>query len=299
MYPTRTNRNFWTKTFYKEHICSDVCNTEYEIEDNFTRITYQSGCLFPEKIEPLVVHVSDYSHHTYIDEEIPIPRNIKIKIDYPLNNPLTIEHEFKEDKITLSVVLNYFDQLYKKIYSEEEENLEKKEWDITKKCDKCSDDLYKEENLINYLESQDSIENENCSICFDELTPDNTFKIKNCPHFFHKECVIRWFNTPKVINNTVTTILEEPEEKKSNSCPVCRTPIILCKTCNSKQKIEEKFLGVVPPFDIDNIEIPDRPETNGPYKIHTLYYEELFFKGFLYEREKNILKLLPFENIQN
>ena len=61
MYPLRISRPMWTKIFYKTHECSDLCNTEYEIiDDNNMRIICQTGCIFPEKVEPLIIHIS---HH--------------------------------------------------------------------------------------------------------------------------------------------------------------------------------------------------------------------------------------------
>lgn len=291
MYPIRVSRNTWTKTFYKEHICSEACNSEYEIKDNDILITYKSGCLYPEKIEPLVVHISEYSNEvTYVNEIVPIPKKVKFHIDYPLKNPVTIEYKFDNEEIKISHILKKFDEIYKDIYKEEEEKTEKKDWEIPKNCEDCKEDnFYSPDNLDNFLEKV-HVRDIDCSICFDTLQEEDTFKIKNCTHFFHKECIIRWFNTSKADD-------ESEENQKSNSCPVCRKPIILCEKCNSKRMINIIFNGSVPPFDSVNLENPDRPETDGPYKIHTLYYEELFFKGVIYEKTKNIIRLLPFEDL--
>ena len=288
MYPLRISRPVWTKIFYKNHQCSELCNTEYEIVDDNIRITCQTGCLFPEKIEPLVIHISDHKETSpYINEEIILPNKIKFEIKYPLKKPVIFDHIFDyKQNITLKDILSIFDNFYKQIYKNEEKNLEKREWDIEKQCFECkTENFYSENKLIYYIEEYTDNEHQNeiaiCSICFEELKTENSFKLKNCNHIFHKECIIKWFNTLKTNDN----ILGETETKKSNSCPVCRNPIIFCSKCNSTQKITEKYFGVVPPFDPENLEnIQDRPETNGPYGIHTLYYEELFFKGILFNK---------------
>jgi hypothetical protein len=41
----------------------------------------------------------------------------------------------------------------------------------------------------------------------------------------------------------------------------------------------------------------DRIETDGPYRIHSLYYEELYFKGIEYNKVENTIRLLPFERL--
>lgn len=45
--------------------------------------------------------------------------------------------------------------------------------------------------------------NKNCSICLDDLTKGSVFKLKECGHEFHTECIINWF-------------------RSSSSCPTCR-----------------------------------------------------------------------------
>ena len=44
-----------------------------------------------------------------------------------------------------------------------------------------------------------------CSICCISLQDENLgYKLKKCNHYFHKECISKWF-------------------KQHNTCPICRT----------------------------------------------------------------------------
>lgn len=52
----------------------------------------------------------------------------------------------------------------------------------------CTDDLPKDE----------------CPICLEEMEPGQYAYIENCRHYFHKDCLIRWFN------------------EEEYTCPVCR-----------------------------------------------------------------------------
>jgi hypothetical protein len=290
MYPIRVNRPVWTRSFLKQHTCSELCHTQYEIQDSMIRITYQSGCLFPENVEPLTVHISNHKEIEYIDEILNIPNQVNLLVDYPLRKPFTEKHTFDHVTIRLSDVLEAFDRIYIRIYKEEEEKATKKEFFIDKECTECKEDDYNSENLSNFIHPLVSIEDEKeCSICFESDENLELFFINNCKHVFHKACILKWFNTPKVLN-------EDESLPNTNSCPVCRQSIIYCDTCKGTQKIQERFFGSVPPFNPLSDE--NRIETDGPYEIHTIYYQELYFKGILYDRIHNTISLLPLECIE-
>lgn len=280
MYPIRKSRNIWSRAFLKPHTCNELCSAQYQIQHNSIRITYETGCLFPEQVEPLCVHVSDHDEKMFIDSICEVPREVEIVIDFPLKNPLCIEHTFEgSEPVTLSMVLQVFDDLYKKIYEEEEEQASKREFVVSKGCSDCDDEKYTEEYVHLFLNP--STEGQQCNICFEE---DDLVDIELCKHSFHKQCILKWFNT-----------IRTDDERKSNSCPLCRQPIIHCKTCRGTRKTEEKYYGSVLPYSDDSDD--NRIETDGPYRIHTLYYEELYFKGILYDRINNVLRLLPYERL--
>jgi len=51
-------------------------------------------------------------------------------------------------------------------------------------------------------------EDEECPICYQHMTPETTYKTKNCKHEFHSACIERWCN-----------------DKSECTCPICRTPL--------------------------------------------------------------------------
>jgi hypothetical protein len=292
MYPIRVNRPMWCQAFLKPHTCTELCNTQYEITDNIIRILYRTGCLFPDKIEPIFIHISNHgSSIDYLDVEVNIPPETTLVIDFPLRVKVERQIQFQQTPIKMSHILSEFDRIYQEIYKEEEEKASRREFRLNQTCPDCDEEKYTEEYVAQYLTpvNPETIDEEvQCNICF-ESGPD-LFRINTCQHCYHKECILKWFNTPRVSN-------DEEEQQKSNSCPMCRQPIIFCSTCKATCLIQVPFFGVVPPYDADGEE--DRIETDGPYRIHTLYYEELYFKGIMYNRLQNTICLLPFERVDD
>jgi len=289
MYPIRQSRSTWTKSFLKEHECSQLCNTQYEINDNVIRIVYETGCLFPEKLEPVYAHISAHVSATteFLDETIDIPPTVKLIVEHALGNPVEVLHTFTEaDDIRLSTVLRAFDSIYKRVYTEEEAQATKRDFTVQKPCPDCKETDYTEECLPQFLRPPTpGNDNRSCNICFDE---GDLVKLDLCNHHYHRECILKWFN--------MTRPNEDNEPQKSNSCPMCRQPIIYCNTCKATLVIHEPYFGVVVPFSQETLD--DRIETDGPYRIYGLYYEELYFKGFVYDRVHNTLRLLPFERLE-
>ena len=288
MYPIRKNRPIWSQTFYKIHTCDSICNTELKIDNGILRILYTPGCLFPEKIEPLIIFINNYDIQEIIDEIINIPKKFTLKIHYPMHNVYLKNIFLDKDEIKISDVLELFRTSYQYVYDEEEKNSTERTFTIKKKCINCNPNI---QNLEFKLHINDFIEKcdikqpqGQCNICFDE-DGDKWF-IKNCKHVYHKECITKWFDIIKVNEET-------GETKKNNSCPLCRQIIVFCQRCNSNNYIEEEYKGVVVPFDFNNFE-NYRIETDGPYRIHSSYLEELCFKGIVYDKINNTLSLIPY-----
>lgn len=291
MYPIRASRSVWAKSFIRPHTCSELCNSNFIISDNLVRLNYQTGCLYPEKVEPAYIHLSENNNEaniSYMDDLVPVAKQVTLFIDHPLQIPLSITHEFEDEKqVTLSQIVQLFRQQYEHVYREEEEKCTPREYWIPRKCTDCSDETYTERNLESFLNSAES--EDGCSICFDD-SEVNLVRIQSCGHTFHITCLTRWFNTPKQVEN-------EMVEAKHNSCPMCRQPIITCFSCHADRIIKERYFGPVPPYEPNNPEQEDRPETDGPYHIHTIYFEELYFKGIIYDTQTKMIRLLPLERL--
>lgn len=279
-YPIRPSRPFWSITFSKPHVCDVLCNAQYELTSGSIRLTYTTGCLFPEKIEQVNIHISEHkNNNNYINYEIfNIPKTVNILIDYPMKNSYTKTITFDTDKLFISDILREFDCAYKEIYEDEEKTTTQKQYRIKTKCMECDDSFYHTDNLGQHMTS---IENNLCNICFDE---SGNFCKLACEHIFHKECIYKWYNTKKedIDKNTVNY---------SNSCPNCRSPIIRCIKCKGYKYTEEIFTGTVPPWTGEFL--LNRWLTDGKYQIFGHYYEELYFKGFVYNNINNTLSLIP------
>ena len=78
-----------------------------------------------------------------------------------------------------------------------------------------------------------------CSICLENIDKGETLKVnkkfskkKNsrylikCKHKFHKDCLIKWFNSAKA---------------NSDKCPICREPIIFKNSFINKARNEIVF----------------------------------------------------------
>ena len=295
MYPIRASRSVWAKSFARPHTCNELCHSNYIISDHMIRISYQTGCLFPEKIEPAYIHLSernDEERTRFLDEPVPVPRQVQLLIEHPLRHPRMYEHVFEENEVVyLSTIVALFDAHYKRIYAEEEEKATHREYWIVEQCSACDEDTYTEEKLADYLVAALDVTAQ-CAICFENEGDTPIVQVNHCQHVFHQACLLKWFNTTREDQDTET-------ERKSNTCPMCRQPLILCATCQSTQKIKRRFFGAVPPFNMENEDQEDRPETDGPYGIHSIYYEELFFKGIHYDAQQQLLRLLPLERLDD
>jgi len=298
MYPLRPSRPIWSRAFLKPHVCTELCNTQYEITDNVIRVTYQTGCLYPEKVEPAQIHVSNHTVTTpgaelpYLDVDVPFPTpNVRLWIQYPLRNPVEVEMEFDSTPVRLSHVLRAFDSEYKRIYAEEITRATPRNFVCQHRCTECNDEFYMESHLNDFLHPNTAPEQQ-CSICFE--SSGQLFCLRKCGHAYHRACIARWFHTaPQEA---------EGELQKHNSCPMCRQPIIFCSRCDGRRIVDVPYYGAVPPYR--NVEEDEADEfenewieTDGPYGIHTLYYEDLYVKGIVYTRATNRVQILPYVDV--
>jgi hypothetical protein len=68
-----------------------------------------------------------------------------------------------------------------------------------------------------------SKETRECSICLiDYNTVDKIILIKSCKHMYHKKCILEW-------------------NKRNNTCPLCRTIIVIEGEMNGCKKFFKKL----------------------------------------------------------
>lgn len=282
MYPIRTNRPLWSKCFFKNHICTEVCNTEYELIDRNFRFSFRTSCMYPQNIEPINIHLSKYTD--FIDTTVIIPTNVKLLFHHPFNKPIIKEYSFETTPVLMSEILKVFDTIYKELYKDEEEHTTEKTYNLENPCVECKDEDYSIEHIDQYI-TQTTETTDSCNICFEEGDENNPLiKINRCNHIYHKKCLLNWYNTPK-------TLTDGDQIPFSNSCPNCRKTIIYCQNCDGNLVTRETFVGKIPPYIPGRI----RVETDGPYQIHSFYYEDLSFKGIMFNTTTKILSLLPFQ----
>lgn len=280
MYPIRANRPMWSKCFFKQHTYTELCNTEYELFDCTFRFSFRTTCLYPQNLEPINIHLSKYTD--FIDITVNIPTKVKLLFHHPFNTPILKEHTFESSPVLLSEIVKVFDTIYKELYIDEEEHTTEKTYELENPCLECKDEDYSIDYIDQYITN---IENNcSCNICFEEFQSEDNpiIKINRCSHIYHKNCVLNWYNTPK-------TLTDGDQIPYSNSCPNCRKTIIYCQNCDGNLCNRETFVGKIPPYVPSRV----RVETDGPYGIHSFYYEDLMFKGIMYNTNTNILSLLP------
>lgn len=303
MYPIRFNRKSWCKPFIRPHECNGLCNIQYETDDGEVKVIYDAACIYPEKYEPVSVSfVENFEFNC--DEIVEIPSKVKFRIDFPCRNPFEFEHDFETHSssgIRLKQILNVFKDAYRKMYEEEEKISTKQNFTYQKKCTECVLDEIKLKELLNLSlrrasESHDDV----CNICLDSLTISAStsppVQLSRCGHRFHKDCISKWINTQKEVENELLEFDDEIAlKRKNNSCPICRQAIFECHKCNNRLKYDTEYFGSVIPYDFENE--GERNETDGPYGIYSLYFEDLLFKGIVFDKENNVISLLPFERL--
>lgn len=67
-------------------------------------------------------------------------------------------------------------------------------------------------SVVNYLNELDNCSDETneCYICLENCKERSNLKILPCSHFYHTECILKWFS-----------------KNKSTTCPVCKQEVII------------------------------------------------------------------------
>ena len=111
-----------------------------------------------------------------------------------------------------------------------------------------------------------------CSICHDEMNDEKMVeKLSKCKHKFHKNCIKTWLN-------------------KAGTCPICRSNVFECKTCDGSGIISYQYTGTVIPMNERGTNM-NRNRTNGVFGIHSCDLEDLVLESLKYDRIKKRLDI--------
>jgi len=298
-YPLRFTRAYWKIPLYCHHICTPACGTHVQFDGPIGRYNdrddasndsddsvqsvhltididsdYEEGdCQFYDKIVPTVVHMDSYEvHHPighsgmiYNPDMIVIPdSSFTVEIRFPLTHPCMFEVVCEtQTGISLRETLWLIKKIYENIYNEEEATAEPSHFVVT--SDACSECPQIDIRTIPQSVTTDQ-NGARCPICYNDLEED-VCQLP-CNHYFHHECINLWITRGA---------------ESSPSCPMCRSALYVCETCDGDGRVSEEVIHVVLPLHLRDT--PGRNTTNGAYGIYAhdlfnLVIENIFYNRF-------------------
>ena len=280
-YPTRTSRNKWEIKLFSQHKCNESCNISFENDENFPEQILVTNnpkfidgkCDMHNNIEKTFIRFAYFDYDTsrlndneilYDADRIVIPDKIfTLTVDYPLSYFFEIIVRTDNDGFTLRQLVSYIRTLYEYIYNEEERTSTPHIYNLKKYCSSCGNkDLYK------YIDNESKNEGD-CAICFNDYNDDNDAGKLKCGHTFHNTCIKRWFTT-------------------SGTCPICRSNVFECKNCDGNGIIYYQFTGTIIPIEQRGM-FSYRNLTNGIFGIYDSDIEDLILDKMIYDRRKKKL----------
>ena len=286
IYPIRTSRRKWEIKLYKYHLCNESCNIKFELDDDnpeqiiITRNPeYADGkCEKYNNIERVYMQLSKFNAEDARigdsgilcdPDNIVIPDNsFVIHLYFPLSHIVEINISSETTGFTLRELIKYIKNLYEFIYEEEERTSTPRIYQLKKYCYSCSEkDILKYVN--NYQRTEEDMDNEECSICFNEYDTSTKVSKLRCNHVYHNDCIKKWFET-------------------SGTCPMCRNNVFDCKNCDGTGIINYEFTGTVIPLNERGLNLNRNP-TNGVFGIYDYDLDDLIIESLNYDRIKKIL----------
>jgi len=276
IYPLRMSRASWRIPLRAYHFCNDNCPVI-----NHNHIV---DCPYKNKIEPTFIMFRNYDINQEVDydrdiiteigilhqpDEIVIKdREIKIVIDFPLTS--LCEKKVKSrsvDGFTRKQLIYEIIKCYQEVYIEEEKTATSQIHEITKSCE-CRNK--KSSQYLSRLFYTSNIPS--CSICTRNYHSRLHAYKTSCSHIFHKSCIEKWAETDK-----------------KKSCPICRSPLIVCSDCKNTGLKTSYITSVVVPREYRNGYL--RNPTNGIHGIHMVDYENLILHDIKYNKINNVVNL--------
>ena len=190
---------------------------------------------------------------------IPPSISFKMKIEYPLSNPIEVNIKSSNKGITLKKLILLIKNYYINIYREEEITSTARLYTFRKPCEECLNIDIKKQIKRNIQTEKNKI----CSICQDSI--NLTASILKCGHVFHENCIDRWVDSD------------------GKNCPICRDNLYSCNSCNGYGFTILNYEGVVIPVNLRG-NVLNRNHTDGIFGIYGHDFENLFLKSLFFDR---------------
>jgi hypothetical protein len=156
-------------------------------------------------------------------------------------------------------------------------------------------------NIIN----PQSADMDTCSICLDKLNKESTYKLPECGHVYHTNCIIHWLrcghnNCPYCNNNGTNYSSDDNSSPKTYYSKRCHdqyillrrfsrtknAPIELKKLVNQLKLLEQKLKNI-------NKEIKSIKNKKGIFKtLRKLYDRKINNKYYIQSRIRNLKKCI-------
>jgi len=282
VYPIRMTTREWDIPLHCYHICNNRCRQMYTrdytdtttiryiLTDNPDYNEIEHKCPKFNQIEKTVIPLCSYQTNSlYCPDMKVIPDNeFVIRFTFPLSCDVDTIINTQLNGFTLRELLNIIKQIYIYIYEEEERTSTQLSYRIKNDCETCEGKNV--HNYITKLKLDEKESEKDCSICYNNYTENNDIGQIVCKHYYHTECILRWF-------------------ENSKTCPLCRKYVIDCDECDGGV-IYSEYNGAVIPLEYreDNLH---RNNTDGVFGIYGYDFEDLFIEHMQYNRIKKILTL--------
>jgi hypothetical protein len=226
---------------------------------------------FPSRRLTPIYFKRRYGHRTLFDHlnvadtptiienrQFPVNRRYELIIRYPLRTQICRRFHTASASVDIHTLLAQFFDILKTVY-EEEDRADPLVIDIERVCNNCKTKTFE----------CDTVGSGECCICMEETDQPDYIQL-GCKHIFHRPCITSWLT-------------------KKNQCPLCRTAIVRCDTCQGTGKFNEMTVISELPF----FQRPSRPPTFGPYQISGQYLDELLFSCILWENRSSRFYIQP------
>jgi len=237
-------------------------------------------CSRVNTLTPALIHLQSYDISSpcghmgmlFRPDYIVIPDyEFTIKFTFPMENMCTLRIN-KNSETSVRELLHMIKTGYEHIYDEEEETSNTNTFVINKLCEACNEKtLYEFIDIIPSIELPDD---QQCAICYRDYLEDPLAAKLSCGHIFHTDCVKSWI-----------------VKGNGKGCPLCRSKIRNCRTCEGRCYVESHEEFVVLPVEHRDAYM-SRNRTDGMYGIFDYDFENLVIEELEYNSRNKMLHIM-------